>query len=50
MQIDLTVIARHDHAFGAVGVLFFYRHTGSDQRRAGLEEWRIERHAQTAID
>ncbi|MNZ66233.1 hypothetical protein D3C78_844510 [compost metagenome] len=49
-QVDLAIVAGHDQAFRAVGVLLFHRHAGGDQRRAGLEERRIQRYAQAAID
>jgi len=50
MQIDLAVGTRHDQAFRAIGVLLLDRDTGGDQRRPGLEERRIQRHSQAAID
>ncbi|MNF78608.1 hypothetical protein D3C84_607990 [compost metagenome] len=50
MQIDLTVITRHDQTLGAMRVLLFDRDTGGDQCRASLEERCIQRHPQAPVD
>ncbi|MNF62061.1 hypothetical protein D3C84_437320 [compost metagenome] len=49
-QVDLTIVARHDQALRAIGVLFFHRDTGGDQCGTGLEERCVKRHPQAAID
>ncbi|MNV10770.1 hypothetical protein D3C71_1013100 [compost metagenome] len=49
-QIYLTFVAGHDQAFRAGGILFFHGHASGDQCRTSLEERRIQRHPQAAVD